>query len=142
MTCLNEAELRWLKEYIELRVKALADIQEHTRKADQAALAVAKVEIDRRLETMNEFRSQLTNERKDYINRLEYESKHASLRLEFDARFNTHVADDANFHKTTEDRLRVIENWQSKITGALVLIGVLGIANFVYLALHLIPLPK
>ncbi len=47
--------------------------------AQQRALELARADVDRRLEAMNELRAQITNERGNYISRAEYEAKHEQL---------------------------------------------------------------
>jgi hypothetical protein len=44
-----------------------------------AAIDIARGEINRRLEDMNDLRNQLNNERMMYVTRSEYESKHENL---------------------------------------------------------------
>jgi hypothetical protein len=47
--------------------------------ASDAALDIARRDIERRLEGMNELRSQITRERSDYLTRTEYVSEHKIL---------------------------------------------------------------
>lgn len=137
MTNLSVEELKdCLKEYIEIKIESLKSLYTSLRDTDRIALVVAKAEVDRRLAEMNEFRAQLAAERKDFISRIEYESKHASLRTEVDVKYTNHGNVDNTFHKETEERIRKIEGWQAKVTGALILISVLGVGNFIYLMLH------
>jgi hypothetical protein len=53
---------------------------EEQLKYSTQAVDTAKKEIDRRLEGMNELRTQITAERGNFISRVEYESKHEVLR--------------------------------------------------------------
>ena len=46
---------------------------------EQKALEVARAEIERRLEGMNELRAQITSERGNYIARAEFEAKHEQI---------------------------------------------------------------
>jgi hypothetical protein len=51
---------------------------EERSKSSEEAINLAKKEIDRRLNEMNELRKQIDNERHVYVSRLEYDSKHTS----------------------------------------------------------------
>jgi hypothetical protein len=75
------------------------------RNADNMALALAKAEIDRRLEGMNELRAQITDERGRYVLRDMYDEQHAQLRDNVDA------------------RLKALENIKSNMEGRLWAIG-------------------
>jgi hypothetical protein len=53
--------------------------------ASHEALKVAKIETDRRLESMNELRDQISSERGNYLNRSEYDLKHDALKSRIDS---------------------------------------------------------
>ena len=102
---MNESELKWLREYIDVRFAGSDKLRQEERLSDQRAVGIAKEEIDRRLADMNELRRQITEERLAYVPRGE--------------------------HIALTERLRLMETWQARVTGALVLVGSLGIANFI-----------
>jgi hypothetical protein len=51
---------------------------EEKLKSSETALFLARDDVNRRLDEMNELRDQITKERGFYISRVEYESKHES----------------------------------------------------------------
>lgn len=63
----------------EAQAVEIARIEERLSAA-QAALVVAKIEIDRRLEGMNELRAQIDKERGTFLLRAEYEAKEESIK--------------------------------------------------------------
>ena len=67
----NDLDVYALRE----RIAAL----EATVVASKEALAIARAEIDRRLEGMNEFRTQINQERSDYLTRDMYDREHGVL---------------------------------------------------------------
>ena len=62
-----------LKEYMDRRFQTMTE-----------AVAVANNAMDIRLEAMNEFRTQILNERQDFLDKKEFESRHALLESQFD----------------------------------------------------------
>ncbi len=81
---------------------------------NQRAIDKAEEAVEKRLEAMNEFRDQLTNERSNYVSAESYRQQHGSLEAKIEA-----------LDKTLRERLTTIEQWQNKIVGALVLILVI-----------------
>jgi hypothetical protein len=53
---------------------------------DKEALVLARREIDRRLDEMNQFREQIAHERGEFMRRDMYDEQHNALRSEMDAR--------------------------------------------------------
>ena len=53
---------------------------------DKEALVLARKEIDRRLDEMNQFREQIAAERGEFLRREMYDEQHSAMRSEMDAR--------------------------------------------------------
>ncbi len=73
------------------------------------AIAKADTAMTIRLEQMNQFRSQINQERANYITR-EFIDEQA---------------------KGTAERISRLENWQGKIVGGITVVAAIGVANFV-----------
>lgn len=93
--CRHERELRelWEREHIERHVQLTA------------ALSIARGDMNRRLEGMNELRVQVENERGRYVTRDLYDREHASLR------------------DTMDQRLKFLETNRSNLEGRLWAVG-------------------
>lgn len=72
----------------------LAHAQQHAAEAE--ALRMARVDIDRRLDAMNQLRDQITQERGTFLARDLYDREHLRLRKEFDDRLKRLETSDAN----------------------------------------------
>ena len=68
-----------LKMLMDARFKALERERDMVYKEQKEALEKALTSIDRRLEQMNEFRSQLRDQQGQYLTRNEYDAKHETL---------------------------------------------------------------
>jgi hypothetical protein len=88
--------------------------------AQQRALDLARQDINRRLEGMNELRQQITSERGNFISRAEYEAKHEQV----------------------TERLQIIETNQASLLSRLTVVAALAgvavsvIVSFVLKALN------
>ena len=82
----HERELReqWQESHLELH------------KAEREAAALARTEMNRRLEGMNELRDQIQTERSGYVQRDMYDHEHATLRDSMDARLKVLETGGAN----------------------------------------------
>ena len=74
-------------------------------KAESHALEIAKNDINRRLDEMNELRKQITSERGEFLRREIYDREHASLREAMDL------------------RIKALENTKANLEGRLWAIG-------------------
>jgi uncharacterized protein YydD (DUF2326 family) len=83
---------------------------------DKEALVLARKEIDRRLNDMNQFRAQIEKERGDFLQRDMYDQQYGTLRGEVDARFNV-------LRNETDARLKLLENTKSNLEGRIWAIG-------------------
>jgi hypothetical protein len=110
--CRHERELReqWQREH-EIR---------HT--AMEEARRLAAIEIERRLEGMNELRAQISNERGMYLTRDLYDREHALLR------------------DTLDTRVKILESARANLDGRLWALGavVTGVVSFVVIAVNLL----
>ena len=100
-----------LKEYVESIVLADSKLQEARFAEHARALNLAKSEIDRRLEEMNQMREQINRERSSYVTRELFDRMHATL----------------------EDRVWKVEQFKSNIDGRLLAAG--GLFVLIQLAL-------
>lgn len=66
-------------EVLEERLKAIEKLIKLRFQSAESALMLARETMETRLESMNEFRSQLTEQTKNFINRTEYDTKHMVL---------------------------------------------------------------
>jgi hypothetical protein len=62
------------------------DAHERFHTVDKEALALARREIDRRLDDMNKFREQIDRERGEFLRRDMYDEQHSAMRSETDSR--------------------------------------------------------
>ena len=90
-----------VQEYVELSVGHERALRLRSEADSLRALTEAKAEIDRRLHEMNQWRSQLTDERTQYVPRDWFEKVHATL----------------------EDRTRVLEGFKENINGRIIALG-------------------
>ena len=109
------------------RVWTLEALKEHIESrldAQQRAVDKAEESLTIRLEGMNEFRAQILRERSDYITQAVYEARHQQL----------------------VDRIDAAARWQSRMVGALTLVGFMlpiAVALIVYvLTRHAVPVTK
>jgi len=93
-----------LREHLDQRFDDLEKRLEDRWAAERRALGLAERNIEGRLEKLNELRQQVATDRSEYMNR-----------------------------EVAEGRLSRMEAWQSKATGALVVIAGIGVANLVKL---------
>jgi len=61
------------------RIDHERELRENDAKASAKALQTATETLEKRLEGMNEFRAQLTEQGRDFIARTEYDAKHEAL---------------------------------------------------------------
>jgi hypothetical protein len=96
------------------------DAHERFHTLDKEALALARKEIDRRLNEMNQFRDQIERERGEFVRRDMYDEQHTALRVEMDA------------------RLKLLESVRSNLEGRLWAIGavIATLATAINLLLH------
>lgn len=64
-----------LREVVDLHWEA----HQREHESDNRAIVLAREDVNRRLEGMNELRNQITDERGDYMTRKEYDAKHDTL---------------------------------------------------------------
>jgi len=68
-----------LKDFLEAQIKALRDYVDLKNIAASRAIDLSHVDLERRLEAMNEFREQLVQERGTYVAEAVYSVKHEEL---------------------------------------------------------------
>jgi hypothetical protein len=90
--------------------------QLHTE--EEKALNIAKGDINRRLDEMNELRKQITNERGEFLQRSVYDREHGMLR------------------ESTDLRLKILETGKANLEGRLWAIG--AIISVLLVALELV----
>ena len=90
----------------------LARLEERLVASDRA-LELAKGEVDRRLNTMNEMREQINQERGSYVVRIEYEEKHKALLDKIDQR-----------SEVVDNKLNDLKNFQYLIIGGVTVMQV------------------
>jgi hypothetical protein len=87
------------------------------RTGDSAAIEIARLDVDRRLESMNELRAQINTERGSYVLRDRYDADHATLRDSVDA------------------RLKILESVRANLEGRIWMLG--GAISFAVIVLNL-----
>jgi hypothetical protein len=69
---------------------------EHFHALDKEALVLARKDIDRRLDEMNQFRDQIERERGEFLRRDMYDEQHNVLRNDVDTRLKTLESSKSN----------------------------------------------
>jgi hypothetical protein len=105
-----------LKDYIESRLTQERELRETQVRDRNSALEAAKVEVDRRLEEMNNLRAQISSERQQFLSREVFDRAHGPL----------------------EDRVRILENFKANIDGRF--LAMAGLLIFIQVALAAIAL--
>jgi hypothetical protein len=90
-----------LEKHIESRIDGAIVLVEARFVAAEKAIMLAKEDIDRRLDAMNELRAQITLERTEFVTRAWYTQAHDAL----------------------EERLRTVEQFKSNIDGKIYMLG-------------------
>ncbi len=130
-----------LREYIDTRIKALEDrFVAIDRSTDLAAAAVMA-----RLESMNEFRTQLNSQASHFVTRSEIDSKMDAanaVHAEYDRRIQLLEQNKLNTsaHDVLEKRIQTLEQSISNIQGRMLATGVgfTVVATIISIALHFI----
>lgn len=124
MTPRKEEEISYKEHFEEklLSVEKLEDerwrAHENVHAMGQLALDASVRALDVRLETMNQFRAQISEERGEFVKALVYDSERKALELKFETKF------DSN-----EKRIGMLENSQSNQAGrTAAYVSVLGVA--------------
>lgn len=104
------------------------DAHEDRHRAELEALKVARGEVDRRLDDMNDLRRQIEAERGKYLLRDLYDKEHDAMRDTFHARLDT-VRESADL------RLKSLESTKSNLEGRLWAIG--AMIGFVVIVINL-----
>ncbi len=109
-----------LKEHIYSRLEELNrrivlafEGHQSVHSAEHEALEKAARDIRSRLEAMNEFRSQLLEERQNYVTRVLFDAEHNNLQSKLEARCNLN-----------EQRISVLERAQSGAQGSMWMLGI------------------
>ncbi len=102
---------------------------EQRHESEAAALVIARSDVNRRLDEMNELRRQIDTERGKYMDRETYVREHTTLRESMAVRIDT-------LRDTLDTRLKALENTKSNLEGRVWAIGA-GISAMV-VALQLI----
>ena len=103
------------------RIDHEREVREAHERAAGAALATATEALDKRLEGMNEFRAQLTEQGRDFVTRTEYDAKH-------DALLNRLLVLERNAERTAG----AIATWRFLAGGG----GVLGLVSIALWLIH------
>ena len=101
---MTDQEVVSLKEYLERRLTDLEHLMTARNVARNEAIEAARVEINRRLDEMNQLRHQIESERDKYMTRQAYEQ----------------------YHEALITRVGALENWRANIVGRTVGLAVVG----------------
>ncbi len=109
------------KEHFEEKLTSIENLESERWRAHrevhemgQLALDAAVRALDVRLESMNEFRAQISQERSNFLPQQVYDTEHRALENKID------VKTEAN-----EKRISVMEKWQSNMDGRFWMLGTL-----------------
>lgn len=98
---------------LEVELVALERLMDERLKASIIAIDKATGVLNQRLETMNEFRTQITSERMTYLTKSEFEAKHEALRTEIDLKIDQLRLDIVNLRKDIGSSLQPLQQTQS-----------------------------
>jgi hypothetical protein len=110
-----------LKEYLEAQIAGLARLLDERHKATELALSKAEAAVDKRLEGMNEFRRQLSDQAHTFLPRQEYQLRHEALIKRIDdltGLLTSHMAE-------TQGRTKSLSALGAIIVGAVTGVGAL-----------------
>lgn len=113
-----------LRSYVETLLQMHTEAHEKEHALMRLALEKAESDLNRRLEAMNEFRSQLTRESATFATKDDIEQRLDSL----EGRLHSEIV-GARTERESEiqghnDRLTVLEKWQANMTGRLAIVAI------------------
>ena len=134
---MTETDTISLREYIDLKYQHIESLIDNKILSLDRAVTVAKLENDRRLDAMNEFRAALTDQSKSFITRFE----HDTLITKYDEQIQTLSEKfDQQIKSLTESRAFLTGKASMSsvylayiIAGIGLVLGILGIASDVVL---------
>jgi hypothetical protein len=124
---LLSAEIRHLRDLLE----AHKELDNLRHAEEQKSLAAAEVNLDRRLDTMNQFREQLTAERGHYVNRELHDKMESTVMSKID-----------KIDFDMDGRLKILETYAANVQGRIWAMGagitiiVTGVGAIIQIALY------